>query len=110
MTEAEESRRRRTRYDLAANIIEAALKPARQTDIAYRSFLNFSLVDRYLEYLIAVGLIQRYKDSLYEATKSGLEYLETYRRIKHLFETGGDEGGVRGEAVPSRVLDHVVRS
>jgi len=110
LTEAEGSRRRRTRYDLAANIIEAALKPARPTDIAYRSFLNFSLVDRYLEYLIAVGLIQKHKDSLYEATKSGLEYLETYRRIKHLFETRGDEGTAKGEALRSRAPEQVVRS
>ena len=80
------ARRYRSRYELAALIIRAAMRPAHPMEIVHQTRLNASVVYRYLHSLVNAGLIRRGGGSKYEATPDGLEYLERYGRIKQLLE------------------------
>lgn len=88
---AEEGRRYRNRYDLAAEIIETAERPARPLEIALQTHLNLPIVNRYLCLLVEMGLIRRVGESLYEATFNGLDYLERYWRLRRLLEVEAED-------------------
>jgi predicted transcriptional regulator len=83
---AEGVRRYRSRYEIVAEIIRAAMRPAHPMEIVHQTRLNTSVVSGYLHSLVNAGLIRRGEGSKYEATPDGLEYLERYERIKQLLE------------------------
>ncbi|MEM2894223.1 MAG: winged helix-turn-helix domain-containing protein [Candidatus Bathyarchaeia archaeon] len=91
---AEEGRRYRTRYDLTAEIIVAAEKPSRPSEIGLQTHLNLPIVNRYLCLLVEVGLIRRVGESLYEATFDGLDYLERYWKLRRLLKVEADDSFV----------------
>jgi predicted transcriptional regulator len=79
-------RSRRSKFEIAARIIEASLEPAKLTDIVYNCRLNFNIGNKYLEHLIEIGLMsQDKKTKNYVTTKKGLEYLDTFRRITNIY-------------------------
>jgi len=74
---------RRSRYDIVAKILSVAQDGARSTRIMYKSNLDFRQNKRYLDHLLAAGLIRVKTNSppVYETTEFGIRWLENYRKI-----------------------------
>lgn len=79
-------RTRRSKYAIAAAIIETALKPVRITDIVYDARLNFNITREYLSHLVENDLIRFDSNTkTYEASEQGVEYLDAFRHALKLY-------------------------
>ena len=84
-------RRRRTKYDIYADILKAAIKCALKTHISGKAYINYALLPPYLGFLTERGLLSktkmpsqnRYK---YRTTPRGIEYLDHYQSLVKAIE------------------------
>lgn len=81
---------RRTKYDIYANIVEVIMKKGvcSLTRISYASNLPVDRAKKSLEMLVSHGFVREIDVAdrkKYQATKWGLEYLETYKRMQRFF-------------------------
>jgi len=76
--------RRRSRYDIIAEILSAARDGARPTHIMYKSNLSFRQQRKYLNRLLDAGLIAVKVKSppVYKTTELGEEWLKNYRKVR----------------------------
>lgn len=86
----EKNRRNRSRFEISADILEAAMGGARKTHIMYRANLSFNMLCRYLGLLTTNGLLSpdTSMDELYRTTEKGLIYLtafDAYRRSECVY-------------------------
>ena len=84
------SEQRRTKYDIYANIIEIiAMKGlCSLTRISYGANMPVDRTKKILNFLVSHGFVREVivNDSKkYRATKWGLEYLETFKRMRKFF-------------------------
>lgn len=84
------SGQRRTKYDIYANIIETITKKGlcSLTRISYGANMPVDRTKKILNFLISHGFVREIivNDSKkYRATKWGLEYLETFKRMRKFF-------------------------
>jgi predicted transcriptional regulator len=78
---------RRTKYKIAALIIETVLEPTILTEIVYKTRMNFNLTHSYLKRLKEKGLILENEDwKTYIATEKGIEYLILFNELTKLYE------------------------
>ena len=104
----EKDRRNRGRFEITADILEAATGGARKTHIMYRANLSFNMLCRYLDLLTMNGLltIETPADEIYKTTEEGLIYLaafDAYKRSESIYF-----GNVRSlEASLSRMFEAV---
>lgn len=85
MTQAHR-RVRRSKYAIAAAVIEASIKPTNLTDIVYTTRLNFNIARKYIEHLIENDLLEYVPNThTYQAKEKGIEYLRTFRRAQELY-------------------------
>ena len=75
--------RRRSRYDIIAEILSVTRDGARPTRIMYKSNLSFGQKERYLSRMLDAGLISIKARSpmVYETTELGFRWLENYRKV-----------------------------
>lgn len=75
--------RRRSRYDIIAEILSVARDGARVTRIMHKSNLDFRQKERYLSSLLGAGLVRVRANSplVYETTELGARWLESYRSV-----------------------------
>jgi len=80
----EKNRRNRSRFEISADILEAARAGARKTHIMYRANLSFNMLCRYLDLLTTNGLLNpdTSMDELYRTTEQGLIYLTAFDAYK----------------------------
>lgn len=81
---------RRTKYDIYADIVDVIMKKGvcSLTRVSYASNLPVDRAKKCLELLISHGFVREIDVAdrkKYQATKWGLEYLETYRRMQKFF-------------------------
>ena len=84
-------RGRRTKYDIYADILKAAVKGALRTHISGKAYVNYALLPPYLRFLTERGLLSktkipsknRYK---YRTTPRGIEYLDHYQSLVKALE------------------------
>jgi len=81
----------RSRIDIMANVLRAALGGAKKTHIMYKCNLSFRQLQVYLDLLVDRGLLRKVSRSgksddanLFETTKKGRAFLSAYRNIKVL--------------------------
>lgn len=76
--------KRRSRYEIIADILSVARGGARPTRIMYKSNLSFERKKRYLNRLLDAGLIAVEVKSplVYKTTELGDEWLGNYRKVK----------------------------
>ena len=76
--------RRRSRYEIIAEILSVARDGARPTRIMYKSNLSFERRGRYLSCLLGAGLIGIKMNSplVYKTTELGNEWLKNYRKVQ----------------------------
>lgn len=78
-------KRRRSYFEIAAEIIKASSEPAQLTKIVYDSYINFSLAHKYIDQLVGVGLIEEISETnTYRSTQKGMEFLEVYDKLRRL--------------------------
>ena len=81
---------RRTKYDIYANVIEMITRKGlcSLTRISYGANMPVDRTKKILNFLISHGFVREIivNDSKkYRATKWGLEYLETFKRMRKFF-------------------------
>jgi predicted transcriptional regulator/KaiC/GvpD/RAD55 family RecA-like ATPase len=81
---------RRTKYDIYADIVDVIMKKGvcSLTRVSYASNLPVDRAKKSLELLVSHGFVREINvadHKKYQATKWGLEYLETYRRMQKFF-------------------------
>lgn len=86
----EERKKRRGGLQILVRILVIALRGARKTEIVYRANLNFNLGKKYLDFLLAKGLITRDSPNgtrkIYRTTRKGKMFIKRYREIVELIE------------------------
>lgn len=74
---------RRSSFEIIYNILYEAREGINKTRLVYRTNLNFHVMQRYIEFLTAKGLLSvEYKPHLkYMITEKGLKYIELFEHI-----------------------------
>jgi predicted transcriptional regulator len=77
-------RQYRSRIQIARDILAVTKNGSRKTRIMYQGNLSFSLLQKYLDMLLNLGLIEVRGDSekSYVATERGLQFLEDYSEFQ----------------------------
>ena len=73
-------KKRRGRAEIIADILSAAMKEAKKTQIVYKANLNFRRARKYLPYLEEKGLIENI-GSEYKTTEKGKQFLQDYQKL-----------------------------
>ena len=84
-----DSRRRRSRSSIIANILDVAKRGVVKTRIMYRASLSFVQLNEYLSFLLDMNLLETVENpnrTLYKTTNKGLQYLQSYMEIEELFK------------------------
>ena len=81
---------RRTKYDIYADIVDIVARKGlcSLTRVSYGANMPVDRAKKELNYLVARGFINEVtfeNSKKYRATKWGLEYLETYKRMRKYF-------------------------
>jgi predicted transcriptional regulator len=74
----------RNRMEIAAGILEIAKNGSRKTRIMYLGNLSFDLLQKYLDMLVKLGLLQmrNEKEKIYVATEKGRQFLEDFSELQ----------------------------
>jgi predicted transcriptional regulator len=81
----------RSRTDIIAMVLEAALNGATKTRIMYGAYLSYTQVKEYLSFLIERNLIIYEEGSgLYKLTENGMKLLRTYEGISDMISVDGN--------------------
>ena len=75
----------RSRTDIIAMILQAAINGATKTRIMYGAYLSYAQVKEYLSFLIEKDLI-RYEEgsAIYKLTQKGVQLLRVYEDISDM--------------------------
>jgi predicted transcriptional regulator len=80
----------RNRMEIAASILEIAKYGSRKTRIMYLGNLSFDLLQKYLEMLVNLGLLQTRNEKgterIYVATEKGRQFLEDFSELQKYSE------------------------
>ena len=76
---------RRGKIDIIADILSAALKESKKTQIVYSVNLNFTRVEDYLPLLMDKELITNI-DGEYKTTEKGCDFLRNYQAMNELLK------------------------
>jgi Predicted transcriptional regulator len=75
---------RRERFEIIYNILLALIDgPTNKTTLAYKSRLDTRTLNRYLNHLIRIKLIDNEKD-IFKLTDKGREYIRLYEELKDM--------------------------
>ena len=75
---------RRERFEIIYNILLALIDgPTNKTTLAYKSRLDTRTLNRYLNHLIRIKLIDNEKD-IFKLTDKGREYIRLYKELKDM--------------------------
>lgn len=74
---------KRGSFEIIYNILYEARNGINKTKLVYKTNLNFHVMQRYLEFLIAKELLAvEYKPNIvYKTTENGLRYIELFEKI-----------------------------
>jgi len=77
----------RSKYDIIADILEAAMNGAKKTRIMHIANVNYYSFCKYFRMLLEDGLIAEFRDSngdpIYRTTKAGIEHLKMFARFSN---------------------------
>ncbi len=82
----------RSRTDIIAMILRAAVNGATKTRIMYGAYLSYAQVKEYLSFLIEKNLISYEEGTgLYKLTETGMKLLRTYEGISDMISVNGNK-------------------
>jgi len=76
---------KRGRFDIVYEILSLSRRPVQKTRILYGCNLSYDQLQKYLDYLISRGLLNRFKKSgreVFHITEKGREFLNGYEHLK----------------------------
>lgn len=81
--------KRRSKFEIMAEILRIAKKGAIKTRIVYMVNLNFTVLHQYLRELERCGLIENDAENggIIKTTERGMQYLKHYDRFKNFLNT-----------------------
>jgi predicted transcriptional regulator len=80
----------RSRTDIIAMILQAAIHGATKTRLMYSAYLSYAQVQEYLQYLLEKGLINLEETThSYTLTEQGLRFLRVYDEISEIVSLKG---------------------
>jgi predicted transcriptional regulator len=97
----EDTRKRRDRLYIMAEILEIALTGVLKTQVMYKANLSFAQLNEYLRLLLDLKLLELSKDNgknVYKTTSKGVRYLESYRNIRELLKKEEDNNIKNGNS------------
>lgn len=72
---------RRNDLDICADILRVARTGVNKTRIVYQANLNFKIVEKYLQRLVAGGLLKQTRDRRFVTTEKGFAFLEQFEAL-----------------------------
>jgi predicted transcriptional regulator len=81
----------RSRTDIIAMILQAAVHGTTKTRIMYNALLSYAQLKDYLTFLIGKGLIRDDGFGIYTPTQKGIELLRKYEGISNMITLGQSE-------------------
>ena len=90
------TRKRRDRVHIIADILGIAIGGSLKTQIMYKANLSFAQVSEYIPFLLEVKLIAasfQSKKTVYKVTSKGTRFLHEYTKIKDLLKTESKRKG-----------------
>jgi len=78
-------RRRRGALETIAVILQSAVEPKIKTELMYDARLAFSGLQRNLNFLVDLGLLEN-NAGLFKTTGKGLRFLQMYRRVAEMLQ------------------------
>ena len=81
---------RRHKFDIIAEILQRSTRDIKKTQLVFLSNTNFTLINRYLEPLMAKDFIQL-SGGLYFTTPTGYEFLNMYDTLMDIWKNGGEK-------------------
>ena len=82
----------RSRTDIIAMILRAAVNGATKTRIMYGAYLSYAQVKEYLSFLIEKNLISYEEGTgLYKLTETGMKLQRTYEGISDMISVNGNK-------------------
>jgi len=71
----------RSRLDIIADILSAASRDAKKTQIMYQANLSYKVLQRYLAEVVGASLVNFAQEKqCYQLTEKGQEFLEAYEK------------------------------
>jgi len=86
---SEVSGSRRSRLDIAADILYACRRGVRKTGLMYRCNMSFMQLEKYLDFLLGAGFLVAENDGsslLFKTSGKGRTFLKEYENLKVLVE------------------------
>jgi predicted transcriptional regulator len=88
--------RRRSNIEIIADMLRVGENGAGKTEIMYTANMSYSQIQKYLDYLVNHGFINKVNlDNTmvaYQVTESGLKLLKVIDTLMKMLETGNREG------------------
>ena len=78
------SKKKRSKEEIIASILDSARKGASKTRIMYGSFLSFNQLQKYLDYTLQARLVDLSYSGKYVTTSKGLEYLKRFEEVQDI--------------------------
>jgi len=91
--EENNTRKRRDRLYIIAEILEVAGEGTLKTQIMYKANLSFAQLNEYLAFLLETDLlkiISAEEKTIYKTTRKGIRYLQSYKEIRDLLRKEGE--------------------
>ena len=96
----------RSQLDIIADILSAASKNAKKTQIMYQANLSFKVLQKYLKRTLAASLIAYKKEyRYYSLTDKGQNFLETYR--EYAITNQNIENQVNNLLIKKKILENL---
>lgn len=79
------TRKRRDRLHIMAEVLGVTIDGALKTQIMYKANLSFAQLNEYLSLLLGLGLLKTKKQgqkTIYKTTNKGIRYLRSYEELK----------------------------
>lgn len=89
------TRKRRDRLYIIADILSIARNGSLKTQIMYKANLSFAQLNEYLSFLLEkklIASITQNEKTLFKATSKGIKYLRNYAKIRDLLKSENERG------------------
>jgi predicted transcriptional regulator len=75
---------KRQPYAIVSEILHTALTDVNKTRLMYSCNLSYEMCDKYIGSLLRKGLLEK-KEEVFHTTKKGIQFIQTYQKLKCLW-------------------------
>jgi predicted transcriptional regulator len=74
---------KRDRYEVTNEMLKIARKGCRKTEMMYRGYINYDMLNRYSKDMLENGLLVR-EGKRFKTSQKGLEFMRSFQNTKRL--------------------------